>query len=179
VSGCFHYSHFDGTHWVRHYRLEACHGAHPGFTVASVLTLADGLRASRHALWDEERGRMVTFAEVIRSNARPARDNGDPYPWGQGCRRPSRGLESLVGLRIQDYWLHPSNAIRLSIHDFNPELMKASQRRADIDRATVAMSAAVCAQSLRSFAERRRRHAACHEYWLPVLIASSHGSGSR
>jgi len=28
-----------------------------------------GLRASRHALWDEGRGRMVTFAEAIRSNA--------------------------------------------------------------------------------------------------------------
>ena len=60
-----------GFHHVHHlsprvpnYRLEACHGAHPGFAAASVLTLADGLRASRHALWDEVRGRMVTFAEA-------------------------------------------------------------------------------------------------------------------
>jgi hypothetical protein len=36
--------------------------------VASVLTLADGLRASRHALWDEGRRQMVTFAEAVRSN---------------------------------------------------------------------------------------------------------------
>jgi hypothetical protein len=49
--------------------LEACHCAHPGFTVASVLTLGDGLRASRYALWDEGHGQMVTFAEAIRSNA--------------------------------------------------------------------------------------------------------------
>ena len=56
-------------HGFPNYRLEACHGAHPCFAVASVLTLADGLRASRHALWDEVRGRMVTFADAIRSNA--------------------------------------------------------------------------------------------------------------
>ena len=64
----FHHVHHASPR-VPNYRLEACHGAHPGFTVASVLTLADGLRASRHALWDEGRGRMVTFAEAIRSNA--------------------------------------------------------------------------------------------------------------
>jgi hypothetical protein len=33
-----------------------------------VLTLTDGLRAFRHVLWDEANGRMVTFAEAIRSN---------------------------------------------------------------------------------------------------------------
>jgi omega-6 fatty acid desaturase (delta-12 desaturase) len=64
----FHHVHHASPR-VPNYRLEACHGAHPGFTVASVLTLADGLRASRHALWDEGRGRMVTFAEAGRSNA--------------------------------------------------------------------------------------------------------------
>ena len=48
-----------GFHHVHHvspripnYRLEACHGAHPCFAAAPVLTLLDGLRASRHALWD-------------------------------------------------------------------------------------------------------------------------------
>jgi len=63
-----------GFHHVHHvspripnYRLEACHAAHPCFAVASVLTLADGLRASRYALWDEVRGRMVTFADANRS----------------------------------------------------------------------------------------------------------------
>ena len=59
----FHHIHHASPR-VPNYRLEACHSAHPGFTVASVLTLADGLRASRHALWDEGRGRMVTFAEA-------------------------------------------------------------------------------------------------------------------
>jgi len=63
----FHHVHHASPR-VPNYRLEACHSAHPGFTVASVLTLADGLRACRHALWDEERGQMVTFAEAIRSN---------------------------------------------------------------------------------------------------------------
>jgi hypothetical protein len=35
------------------YRLEACHGAQPYFAVASVLTPFNGLRESRHVLWDE------------------------------------------------------------------------------------------------------------------------------
>jgi hypothetical protein len=36
--------------------------------VASVLTLAYGLHASRHALRDDTREWMVTLAEAIRSN---------------------------------------------------------------------------------------------------------------
>ena len=62
-----------GFHHVHHaspripnYRLEACHAAHPGFATAPVLTLWSGIRASRHALWDETHGRMVTFAEAAR-----------------------------------------------------------------------------------------------------------------
>ena len=70
----FHHVHHASPR-VPNYRLEACHGAHPGFAVASVLTLTDGLRASRHALWDEGRGRMVTFAEAIHSNAQVASAN--------------------------------------------------------------------------------------------------------
>ena len=60
-----------GFHHVHHlapripnYRLEACHDAHPGFAAARVLTLREGLRAQRHVLWDEDRGRMATFAEA-------------------------------------------------------------------------------------------------------------------
>jgi omega-6 fatty acid desaturase (delta-12 desaturase) len=60
-----------GFHHVHHlaprvpnYRLEDCHHAHPAFADARVLTLRDGLRASRFALWDEAAGRMVTFAEA-------------------------------------------------------------------------------------------------------------------
>lgn len=60
-----------GFHHVHHlaprvpnYRLEACHQAHPGFGVAPVLTLRQALAAWRYALWDEEAGRMVTFAEA-------------------------------------------------------------------------------------------------------------------
>lgn len=60
-----------GFHHVHHlaprvpnYRLEECHLAHPAFAAARVLTLKDGLRASRYVLWDECAGRMVTFAEA-------------------------------------------------------------------------------------------------------------------
>ena len=61
----FHHVHHASPR-VPNYRLQACHDAHPGFSVVPVLTLLDGLRASRHALWDEVHGRMVTFAEATR-----------------------------------------------------------------------------------------------------------------
>jgi omega-6 fatty acid desaturase (delta-12 desaturase) len=61
-----------GFHHIHHlapripnHQLEACHRAHPAFaSVARVVTLRDGLRASRYALWDEASQRMVTFAEA-------------------------------------------------------------------------------------------------------------------
>ena len=61
----FHHVHHASPR-VPNYRLEACHAAHPSFATAPVLTLWGGIRASRHALWDEARGRMVTFAEATR-----------------------------------------------------------------------------------------------------------------
>lgn len=61
----FHHVHHASPR-VPNYRLEACHAAHPGFATAPVLTLWGGIQASRHALWDEARGRMVTFAEAAR-----------------------------------------------------------------------------------------------------------------
>ncbi len=61
----FHHVHHASPR-VPNYRLEACHAAHPSFSTAPVLTLWAGIRASRHALWDEARGRMVTFAEATR-----------------------------------------------------------------------------------------------------------------
>ena len=68
-----------GFHHVHHlaprvpnYRLEECHLAHPAFAAVRVLTLKDGLRASRYVLWDECAGRMVTFAEAgVRAPAGP------------------------------------------------------------------------------------------------------------
>jgi omega-6 fatty acid desaturase (delta-12 desaturase) len=75
-----------GFHHVHHlapripnYRLEACHHAHPAFAAARTLTFRDGLLASRHALWDEAGGRMVTFAEAeaaIAGSPGPARAAG-------------------------------------------------------------------------------------------------------
>jgi omega-6 fatty acid desaturase (delta-12 desaturase) len=69
-----------GFHHVHHlaprvpnYRLEACHNAHPAFGTARVLGIREGLRASRYALWDEEKDRMVTFAESDRTTQAAAR----------------------------------------------------------------------------------------------------------
>jgi omega-6 fatty acid desaturase (delta-12 desaturase) len=60
-----------GLHHVHHlsaripnYNLQRAHDENPIFHDVPILTLQDGLRAVRLKLWDEERGRMVTFAEA-------------------------------------------------------------------------------------------------------------------
>jgi acyl-lipid omega-6 desaturase (Delta-12 desaturase) len=60
-----------GLHHVHHlsaripnYNLQRAHDENPIFHDVPTLTLWDGLRAVRLKLWDEERGRLVTFAEA-------------------------------------------------------------------------------------------------------------------
>jgi omega-6 fatty acid desaturase (delta-12 desaturase) len=60
-----------GLHHVHHlsaripnYNLQRAHDENPIFHDVPMLSLRDGLRAVRLKLWDEERGRMVTFAEA-------------------------------------------------------------------------------------------------------------------
>lgn len=65
-----------GFHHIHHlapripnHRLEACHRAHPAFAaVARIVTMREGLQASRYVLWDEAAGRMVTFREAARQS---------------------------------------------------------------------------------------------------------------
>jgi omega-6 fatty acid desaturase (delta-12 desaturase) len=60
-----------GLHHVHHlsaripnYNLQRAHDENPIFHDVPMLSLRDGLRAVRLKLWDEELGRMVTFAEA-------------------------------------------------------------------------------------------------------------------
>ena len=62
-----------GLHHVHHlnaripnYHLPRAHASSPMFAAVPTLTLWDGLRAVRLKLWDEQSGRMVTFAEARR-----------------------------------------------------------------------------------------------------------------
>ncbi|HTX13249.1 MAG TPA: fatty acid desaturase [Solirubrobacteraceae bacterium] len=62
-----------GLHHVHHlnaripnYRLQRAHDANPVFAAVPTLSLWDGLRAVRFKLWDEEAGRLVTFAQARR-----------------------------------------------------------------------------------------------------------------
>jgi len=66
-----------GLHHVHHlsaripnYNLQRAHDENAIFDSVPVLSLADGLRAVRLKLYDEEKGRMVSFADV--REARPA-----------------------------------------------------------------------------------------------------------
>jgi acyl-lipid omega-6 desaturase (Delta-12 desaturase) len=61
-----------GLHHVHHlsaripnYNLQRAHDENPIFHDVPILSLRDGLRAVRLKLWDEERGRMVTFGEAV------------------------------------------------------------------------------------------------------------------
>ncbi len=68
-----------GLHHVHHlstripnYNLQRAHDENPVFHDVPTLSLWDGLRAVRLKLWDEERGRLVTFAEARRASPSPA-----------------------------------------------------------------------------------------------------------
>jgi acyl-lipid omega-6 desaturase (Delta-12 desaturase) len=63
-----------GFHHVHHlnaripnYNLQRAHDASSAFAEVPTLSLWDGLRAVRLKLWDEDAGRLVTFAEAARS----------------------------------------------------------------------------------------------------------------
>jgi omega-6 fatty acid desaturase (delta-12 desaturase) len=63
-----------GLHHVHHlnaripnYNLQRAHDAAPMFAHVPTLSLRDGLRAVRFKLWDEQSGRLVTFAQARRS----------------------------------------------------------------------------------------------------------------
>ena len=60
-----------GFHHVHHlsvgipnYNLQAAHDGTDRLQTVPELTLRQGLRATRLKLWDEQRGRLVTFREV-------------------------------------------------------------------------------------------------------------------
>jgi omega-6 fatty acid desaturase (delta-12 desaturase) len=60
-----------GLHHVHHlnaripnYNLQRAHESSPLFAEVPTLSLWDGLRSVRYKLWDEQRGRLVTFAQA-------------------------------------------------------------------------------------------------------------------
>jgi omega-6 fatty acid desaturase (delta-12 desaturase) len=68
-----------GLHHVHHlnacipnYKLQRAHNEQAFLHEAPTLSLWDGLRAVRFKLYDEERGRLVTFAQARRYSAQPA-----------------------------------------------------------------------------------------------------------
>ncbi|WP_374446587.1 fatty acid desaturase [Stella sp.] len=62
--GFHHVHHLDPR--IPNYRLEGCHASHPAFRRAKILSLRDGLGATRHVLWDEDRGEMVRLPRGAR-----------------------------------------------------------------------------------------------------------------
>jgi omega-6 fatty acid desaturase (delta-12 desaturase) len=69
-----------GLHHVHHlsaripnYNLQRAHDENPIFHGVPTITLLDGLRAVRLKLWDEDRARLVTFAEARRGRRFPSR----------------------------------------------------------------------------------------------------------
>jgi acyl-lipid omega-6 desaturase (Delta-12 desaturase) len=71
-----------GLHHVHHlnaripnYNLQRAHDENPVFHSVPELSLGDALRAPRLKLWDEDRGRLVTFAEARPSGSQPLLSN--------------------------------------------------------------------------------------------------------
>jgi omega-6 fatty acid desaturase (delta-12 desaturase) len=79
-----------GLHHVHHlsakvpnYRLQAAHDHTPILQEVPVLTLGDGIRSMRLKLWDDRRGRLVTFAEAATAPVgRIEVTEGTPAPAG-------------------------------------------------------------------------------------------------
>jgi len=76
-----------GLHHVHHlsakvpnYNLQRAHDRNPIFHDVPTLSMWDGLRAVRLKLWDEGRGRLVTFAEA----------RADPWPTATTSSSPTR-----------------------------------------------------------------------------------------
>jgi acyl-lipid omega-6 desaturase (Delta-12 desaturase) len=74
-----------GLHHVHHlsaripnYNLQAAHDNNPIFHDVPVLSLWDGLKTVRLKLWDEDRGRLVTFAEARQAGERQPRGGTQP-----------------------------------------------------------------------------------------------------
>jgi omega-6 fatty acid desaturase (delta-12 desaturase) len=80
-----------GLHHVHHlsaripnYNLQRAHDDNPIFHDVPTLSGLDGLRAVRLKLWDEDRGRLVTFAQARRLGLSPSR------PWRTAAISSSR-----------------------------------------------------------------------------------------
>jgi omega-6 fatty acid desaturase (delta-12 desaturase) len=59
----FHHAHHLNPR-IPNYRLEECHNALPDLHDAPILTLGSAITTLRHALWDDQLGRMVRFPRV-------------------------------------------------------------------------------------------------------------------
>lgn len=69
-----------GVHHVHHispripnYKLQRCHDENAMFHDVTTLRLRDSVRTLRLSLWDEERGRLISFADLARRTARQER----------------------------------------------------------------------------------------------------------
>ncbi len=68
-----------GLHHVHHlnakipnYHLQRAHESHPVFSEVPTIGISDGVRAVRLKLWDEQSGKLVTFAQARRCMSRAA-----------------------------------------------------------------------------------------------------------
>jgi acyl-lipid omega-6 desaturase (Delta-12 desaturase) len=82
-----------GLHHVHHlstripnYNLQRAHDRNPIFHQVPTLSLWDGLRAVRLKLWDEDGGRLLTFAQARRASRSPSR----PWPTATSSTSPTR-----------------------------------------------------------------------------------------
>jgi omega-6 fatty acid desaturase (delta-12 desaturase) len=70
--GFHHIHHFDSR--IPNYNLPTCYAAEPAFQQAVTLGIRDSLNCTKMKLWDEQRQRMVTFAEADTASRLIGRD---------------------------------------------------------------------------------------------------------
>ncbi|MGB0091768.1 MAG: fatty acid desaturase [Solirubrobacteraceae bacterium] len=96
-----------GLHHVHHlnaripnYNLQRAHDESDVFRQVPTISLRDGLRAVRLKLWDEDRGKLVTFAQArVAPLSDPTQPQGEPPPSGSQCAAALEVDAQLVATR--------------------------------------------------------------------------------
>jgi acyl-lipid omega-6 desaturase (Delta-12 desaturase) len=85
----FHHIHHLNSR-IPNYNLPVCYDAEPALREAVTLGVVDSLRCVALKLWDERRGRMVTFAEAEDGSIADEKVAGGPEVDGRGASIPSK-----------------------------------------------------------------------------------------
>ena len=108
---------------IPNYRLQRCHDENPELRSARRITLRDGFKALNLALWDERRGKLISFGEYRLLYDEAAQVSGHHRRADWLCRWSStwRSLRSRVSTRFPSPYSYRGGRSGSEIHASNRE----------------------------------------------------------